>query len=148
MFFPSNFLFFSITYLNAGQTNNKLTFGYLCWVELRYTIVNYLLIRLVSTIRHKDFFPFVCLLSVRLSCLGDPLPPPLRFRAGGYWRAVVKLPSPLFKNADMLHVKLDMWQVTCDPWREVNILSNFQFPSSSSWEVKVEWRFGGKGLVS
>ena len=55
-------------------------------------------------------------------------------------------------TCDMWHVTRDMWlmtwdtrQVTCDTWREVNFLSKFQVPTSYGLEMKVCWRFEGKG---
>ena len=42
-----------------------------------------------------------------------------------------------------------MWQVTrymcdmtCDTWREFNILPKFQIPSSNNWEEMMFWRSG------
>ena len=54
----------------------------------------------------------------------------------------------------MSHVTRDKWHVTCDKWHvtrdkwHVNILSKFQVPSSSGLEMKVSWRFGGKGSLN
>ena len=43
-----------------------------------------------------------------------------------------------------------MWYVTVtnDTWREVNILSKCQVPSSYRLEMKVSWRFGGRELLN
>ena len=45
-----------------------------------------------------------------------------------------------------------MWHVTHDTWHmgggEVNILSNFQLPSSYSLWFMILWRFGGKGSLT
>ena len=35
----------------------------------------------------------------------------------------------------------DMWHVTQDRWKEVNLLSKFQLPSSYRLGVKVFWRY-------
>ena len=45
----------------------------------------------------------------------------------------------------MWHGTHDTWHVT---WKEVNILSTFQVPSSYGFGVNVFWRFGGKGSLS
>ena len=42
----------------------------------------------------------------------------------------------------------DTGHVTCDTWREVNILSKFQVPGSYGLEMKVSWGFGGKGSLN
>ena len=43
---------------------------------------------------------------------------------------------------DMWHIKCDMWHMTHHRWREVNLLSKFQLPSSYGLEVKAFLRFG------
>ena len=48
---------------------------------------------------------------------------------------------------DTWHVTCDMSHVTCDIWHVmgVNILSEFQLPSSYNFGVKVLWRYFHKG---
>ena len=62
-------------------------------------------------------------------------------------------------TCDTWHVTRDMWHVTCDTWHVtwhvtrdlfggVNILSNFQLPSSYSLWFMIFWRSGGKGWLT
>ena len=51
-------------------------------------------------------------------------------------------------TGDTWHVTRDMWHLTCDMFRGVNILSNFQLPSSYRLWFMILWRFGGKGWLN
>ena len=44
----------------------------------------------------------------------------------------------------MWHMIHDIWYVTCDTWREVNLLSKCQVSSSYGLGVKVLWRYLNK----
>ena len=45
------------------------------------------------------------------------------------------------------HLTPDMWDMTCDAWWGVNILSKFQLPSTCSLGFTVLWRFWTKGWI-
>ena len=49
---------------------------------------------------------------------------------------------------DTWHLTPDTWHVKHDTQGVVNIVSQFQVPSSYSLGVKVFWKFWGKGWVS
>ena len=48
----------------------------------------------------------------------------------------------------MWHMTRDLWHVTCDTLREVNIFFFFRSLAHTIFELIVSWRFGGKGWVS
>ena len=49
---------------------------------------------------------------------------------------------------DMWHVTRDMWHVTRDTLGGMNILSQFQLPSSYWFWFMLLWRYGGKGSLT
>ena len=66
-----------------------------------------------------------------------------------WWLTVIKRNDSGQLTGVMLHVTYYMWYMTCDKWKEMNNLWKFQVSTSSyGLGVKVDWRFGGKRLVS